>query len=225
MSRSTDCDHCSEWLNPLPFDEDQGQNSEPIAFSRTPCESPFQCEQGHLAGERYVVHVAHTDRSGGYMDTKRHLEHLEVCPDCYPDMAELPPLPSCEGCGGGVGLGWLAEPCFIEAGPVCPSCFDLIEFKISLAYRPSKVEAAGVDVEHLDRLLNDILRKDATDGGAGSAQDFRDMDATFEDQAAHEAALLALEEVEVKMNIDLELSTVELFNDGREVGEPEEVDV
>lgn len=116
MSRSTDCDTCSEWFNPVPFDEDQGENAEPIAFSRTPCQSPFECEQGHLAGERYVVHVMHHDRT---------LEHLEVCPECYPELAEMPPLPVCEDCAEGVGLAWLDHPTFTDHGPQCPDCAEV----------------------------------------------------------------------------------------------------
>lgn len=74
MSRCTSCDYCVEWLNPVPFDEDDGQNSEPIAFSKNPCEYP-SCEEWR-AGERHIIHSDHTlPLTTG--------THLEVCADCY----------------------------------------------------------------------------------------------------------------------------------------------
>jgi len=74
MSRCTSCDYCVEWLNPVPFDEDDGQNSEPIAFSKKPCEYP-SCEEWR-AGERHIIHSDHTlPLTSG--------THLEVCRDCY----------------------------------------------------------------------------------------------------------------------------------------------
>ena len=71
--RECNCDTCSAWFNPLPFDEDQGENSEPIAFSKSACEAG-NSEQCHLAGERYIEHE---------LDDEGDLIHLELCADCY----------------------------------------------------------------------------------------------------------------------------------------------
>ena len=72
MSRCDCCEECVERFNPVPSDEDEGQNDEPIAFSKKPCEMS-SCEEWR-AGERYIIHTAKAwqDRI-----------HLEVCRDCY----------------------------------------------------------------------------------------------------------------------------------------------
>lgn len=75
VSRCTSCDYCVEWLNPVPFDEDMGENSEPISFSKNPCDLG-DSEQCHLAGSRYIIHSDSTLP----MTTGTH---LEVCEDCY----------------------------------------------------------------------------------------------------------------------------------------------
>lgn len=74
MSRSTSCETCVKWYNPVPPDEDEGQNSDPIVFSRTPCEYP-SCDDW-WAGDRYIIHTDHTI-------PLPHGTHLEVCADCY----------------------------------------------------------------------------------------------------------------------------------------------
>ena len=70
MSRWDRCDTCVAWYNPVPFEEDMGENSEPIAFSKNHCHMN-ESEQCHLAGERYIIHVGKDN------------EHMEVCTDCY----------------------------------------------------------------------------------------------------------------------------------------------
>jgi hypothetical protein len=70
MSRWDGCDTCTAWHNPLPFEEDMGENSEPIAFSKSHCHMN-ESEHCHLAGERYIIHVGQDN------------EHMNVCPDCY----------------------------------------------------------------------------------------------------------------------------------------------
>ncbi len=47
-----------------------GENSEPIAFSRSHCHMN-ESEHCHLAGERYIIHVGQDN------------EHMEACTDCY----------------------------------------------------------------------------------------------------------------------------------------------
>tara|TARA_R110000824_G_scaffold101190_1_gene240342 strand:- start:42080 stop:42331 length:252 start_codon:yes stop_codon:yes gene_type:complete len=74
MSRYTSCEVCVEHFNPVPFDEDEGQNNEPIAFSKRPCEYP-SCEEWR-AGERYIIHSDNTI-------PLPPATHLEVCADCY----------------------------------------------------------------------------------------------------------------------------------------------
>ena len=75
MSRCTSCETCVEWYSPVPFDEDEGENSEPIAFSKRPCEYP-SCEEWYSDGTRYIIHSDHTiPLTVG--------THLEVCADCY----------------------------------------------------------------------------------------------------------------------------------------------
>ena len=69
MSRWDGCDICVEQLNPVPFEEDMGENSEPIAFSKSHCDMG-ESEQCHLAGERYIIHDG--DKN-----------HMEICVDCY----------------------------------------------------------------------------------------------------------------------------------------------
>ena len=66
------CDTCVAWFNPVPVDEDEGSNTEPITFSRTAC--PGTGHQCHLAGERYIEHE---------LDSEGVLIHLELCVDCY----------------------------------------------------------------------------------------------------------------------------------------------
>lgn len=74
MSRCDCCEECVEHFNPVPFDEDEGQNDKPIAFSKKPCEMS-SCEEWR-AGERYIIHTDHTiPLTVG--------THLEVCGDCY----------------------------------------------------------------------------------------------------------------------------------------------
>ena len=72
MSRDTDCIICVDWYNPVPYDEDQGENSEPIAFSKQSCQMGIS-KWCHLAGERYIIHIVIDDL----------LTHKEVCTDCY----------------------------------------------------------------------------------------------------------------------------------------------
>ena len=70
--RECACLECAAWHCPLPFDDDCGENSEPIAFSRTPC--PGKGHECHLAGERYIEHTLEEDGS---------LSHVELCPECF----------------------------------------------------------------------------------------------------------------------------------------------
>jgi len=74
MSRSVHCGICIGWFRPVPSDEDEGQNSDPIAFSKRPCEYP-SCEKWR-AGQRHIIHTDHTI-------PLPHGTHLEVCGDCY----------------------------------------------------------------------------------------------------------------------------------------------
>jgi len=77
MSRWDGCETCVAWHNPVPFEEDMGENSEPIAFSKSHCHMN-ESEQCHLAGERYIIHVDDEHSGGFYV-----LVHMEVCTDCY----------------------------------------------------------------------------------------------------------------------------------------------
>ena len=63
MSRVTGC--CE--AHGLYVWEDEDMNTEPIAFSKTPCHMN-ESDECHLAGERHVIHDP---------------EHMEVCVDCY----------------------------------------------------------------------------------------------------------------------------------------------
>jgi len=74
MSRCTSCETCVKWYNPVPPDEDEGQNSDPIVYSKTPCEYP-SCDDWWF-GDRYIIHTDHTI-------PLPHGTHLEVCQDCY----------------------------------------------------------------------------------------------------------------------------------------------
>lgn len=73
MSRSCACDRCLDWFNPVPHELDEGENSEPITFSRTACDIGGG-EQCHLAGERYIVHE---------LNDAEEMTHFEICVDCY----------------------------------------------------------------------------------------------------------------------------------------------
>lgn len=77
MSRWDGCETCVAWYNPVPFEEDMGENSEPIAFSKSHCHMN-ESEHCHLAGERYIIHVDDKNHEGFNV-----LLHMEVCPDCY----------------------------------------------------------------------------------------------------------------------------------------------
>ena len=70
--RECSCDTCAAWFNPVPYDEDEGSNTEPIAFSRTACSGT--CQYSRLAGERYIEHE---------IDEEGELIHLELCVECY----------------------------------------------------------------------------------------------------------------------------------------------
>ena len=70
MSKWDGCDTCVARYNPVPFEEDDGENSEPIAFSKSHCHMN-ESEHCHLAGERYIIHVGQDN------------EHMEVCVNCY----------------------------------------------------------------------------------------------------------------------------------------------
>lgn len=72
MSRDINCTTCVDWYNPVPYDEDQGENSEPIAFSKRPCQMDMS-EWCHFAGERHIIHEVNDNL----------LTHMEVCTDCY----------------------------------------------------------------------------------------------------------------------------------------------
>jgi len=69
MSRWDGCDICIAQFNPVPFEEDMGENSEPIVFSKNYCDM-FLSSDCHLPGERYIIHDG--DKN-----------HMEVCGDCY----------------------------------------------------------------------------------------------------------------------------------------------
>ena len=82
MSRWDGCEICMRSYSPVPHEDDMGENSEPITFSKNPCHMN-ESKHCHLAGERHIIHTSHyrPHHSGHEIDDNYF--HSEVCPDCY----------------------------------------------------------------------------------------------------------------------------------------------